>query len=105
MDDKDPSAATSLENLLAVIHRDGGHYTETHGLKKSVADAMTIVANCNVFRDQMKKLTKVCHECGGTKRIVPIVGTWPAVRDIECPTCNGTGRLPVEVGDVEVRLK
>lgn len=28
-------------NLLAVIHRDGGHYTEAHGVKKSTDDAMT----------------------------------------------------------------
>lgn len=28
-----------LLNLLARIHRDGGHYTETHGLEKSAQDA------------------------------------------------------------------
>lgn len=33
-----------LQNLLARIHRDGGHYTERHGLEKSVADADAIVA-------------------------------------------------------------
>ncbi len=31
-----------LNNLLAVIHRDGGHYTGEHGLNKSVKDAMLI---------------------------------------------------------------
>jgi len=34
-----------LLNLLAVIHRDGGHYTEQHGLNKSCQDAEKIVAN------------------------------------------------------------
>ena len=34
----------SLLNLLAIIHRDGGHYTEEHGIEKSVKDAMLIVA-------------------------------------------------------------
>jgi len=33
-----------LKNLLAVIHRDGGHYTEKHGIKKSVEDAMLMVS-------------------------------------------------------------
>ena len=37
-----------LINLLAVIHRDGGHYTAKHGINKSVADAMTIVSNAIV---------------------------------------------------------
>ena len=34
-----------LESLLAIIHRDGGHYTAAHGIPKSVEDAITIVAN------------------------------------------------------------
>lgn len=28
-----------LRDLLAVIHRDGGHYTAEHGVEKSAADA------------------------------------------------------------------
>lgn len=36
-----------LKNLLARIHRDGGHYTEEHGLNKSAADADRIVARFN----------------------------------------------------------
>lgn len=31
-----------LRELLAVIHRDGGHYVEEHGLEKVVADAMRL---------------------------------------------------------------
>ena len=31
-----------LGELLAVIHRDGGHYTEKHGIDKSWADAMKL---------------------------------------------------------------
>jgi hypothetical protein len=34
-----------LLNLLAVIHRDGGHYVGEHGVEKSVKDAMEIVSN------------------------------------------------------------
>ena len=33
----------NLRNLLARIHRDGGHYVEQHGLDKASADAETIV--------------------------------------------------------------
>ena len=33
-----------LLNLLAIIHRDGGHYVAEHGLDKAVQDAMEIVA-------------------------------------------------------------
>lgn len=31
-----------LQNLLAVIHRDGGHYTAQHGLSKSYEDAIQL---------------------------------------------------------------
>lgn len=31
-----------LLELLAVIHRDGGHYVEEHGLEKAVADALRL---------------------------------------------------------------
>jgi len=34
-----------LFNLLAVLHRDGGHYTETHGVDKSVKDAMKLASD------------------------------------------------------------
>lgn len=34
---------THLQNLLARIHRDGGHYTAEHGLERSCADAETKV--------------------------------------------------------------
>ena len=43
-----------LLNLLARIHRDGGHYTIKHGLEKSVKDADEIVAkllsDADIFR-------------------------------------------------------
>lgn len=32
-----------LDNLLAVIHKDGGHYIHKHGYKKAVEDAIEIV--------------------------------------------------------------
>jgi hypothetical protein len=38
-----PVVNHDLYNILAVIHRDGGHYTAKHGLEKSVKDAQEIV--------------------------------------------------------------
>jgi len=36
----------NIYDLLAVIHRDGGHYTAKHGEKKSLEDAIEIISNC-----------------------------------------------------------
>jgi len=36
--------ARYLSNLLARIHRDGGHYEQQHGTEKAVADADELVA-------------------------------------------------------------
>ena len=47
----DDKHLSQLRNLLAVIHRDGGHYTEKHGLEKSQHDAI-------------KKVTDLIHSCG-----------------------------------------
>lgn len=34
----------ALRNLLAIIHRDGGHYAAEHGIKKAVEDAHKVWA-------------------------------------------------------------
>jgi len=36
---RENAALRPLRELLAIIHRDGGHYTFEHGIEKSVADA------------------------------------------------------------------
>jgi len=45
LDELDQARADNeaLLNLLAVIHRDGGHYTGKHGVIKSADDAATVV--------------------------------------------------------------
>lgn len=48
----DQQSQDDLLNLLAIIHRDGGHYTNKHGLKKSVEDAKTIVSAAVQSQDQ-----------------------------------------------------
>lgn len=37
-------AESQRDNLLARIHRDGGHYIATHGLEKALEDAHTITS-------------------------------------------------------------
>ncbi len=34
-----------LDNLLSVIHHDGGHYIKKHGYKKAVDDAIKNISN------------------------------------------------------------
>jgi len=41
----DAPTMDKLRDLLAIIHRDGGHYTEEHGLQKSWEDAIIRVPN------------------------------------------------------------
>lgn len=41
--------AQSVLDLLAVLHRDGGHYTAEHGVEKSAADAMAEVLRLKQF--------------------------------------------------------
>ena len=38
-----------LLNLLAVIHRDGGHYVTQHGLNKACEDAKKVILNERSF--------------------------------------------------------
>ena len=33
----------SLQNLLVIIHRDGGHYSAEHGIEKATEDAAKII--------------------------------------------------------------
>lgn len=42
---KEPDCKKLLNNLLAVIHRDGGHYSQEHGLEKSTRDAVRLTLN------------------------------------------------------------
>ena len=44
-------ASRHLSNLLARIHRDGGHYEAQHGIDKAVADADDKVAQLNAMTD------------------------------------------------------
>lgn len=82
-------AATEEErnNLLARIHRDGGHYVGEHGVKKACADADLIVANLHALSDEKMPSdgAERCGECGGD-------GTEGGAFTRACHRCNGTGR-------------
>lgn len=45
------SVLTSLGELLATIHRDGGHYQIKHGTEKAVRDAIDIVLSMRARLD------------------------------------------------------
>ena len=47
-----------LENLLAVIHCDGGHYMGWHGRKKATTDAMRIVL---AYRGALRLIAEEHH--------------------------------------------
>jgi len=42
----------ALKNLLARIHGDNGHYTEQHGMLKSIADAEQKIVDAQKQRTQ-----------------------------------------------------
>lgn len=44
------AANDALRNLLAIIHRDGGHYYTDHGSEKAVADAHQIWAALEAYK-------------------------------------------------------
>ncbi len=46
----------SLGSLLAVIHRDGGHYLAEHGVEKACADAEAIVVS---LRSEIARLQSI----------------------------------------------
>ena len=45
-----------LRNILAIIHRDGGHYVAEHGLEKATEDAINKVANLIHERQTVDKI-------------------------------------------------
>lgn len=49
------AAKQCVSNLLARIHRDGGHYEAEHGVDKAVRDADRLVAEIYAERDAMKE--------------------------------------------------
>lgn len=44
----------AMGDLLAVIHRDGGHYIETHGWKKACEDALEEVNKMRLIIEMLR---------------------------------------------------
>lgn len=54
--------ARQLADLLARIHRDGGHYQDEHGTDKAVKDADKIVAELyGALEDSQHALKSLCQ--------------------------------------------
>ena len=56
------AAEVDISNLLAIIHRDGGHYQEEHGRDKALEDAKVDVAALLDIKDRFKEMDGVCVE-------------------------------------------
>lgn len=61
--------------LLATLHRDGGHYVEKHGIIKATLDAQSIIHKTWIINE-------ICSKCKGLGAI-PSFGTF-----IPCDECN-----------------
>lgn len=51
--------ATPLRNLLARIHRDGGHHTGAVGLEQSIVDAEAVVIELLAQADQQQRIERL----------------------------------------------
>lgn len=76
MESKTPDSTqmyTMLCRLLAVIHRDGGHYLVGHGMEKAVDDALTKSADRIHLLDEAKlELDQLLEDIGGCDHEVNI---------------------------------
>ena len=54
----DRDASRKLGNLLAVIHRDGGHYQDAHGTDKAIADAEQRIRATHGAADELAMLVR-----------------------------------------------
>jgi chromosome segregation ATPase len=56
-----PEREEALRNLLAVIHRDGGHYAAAHGDTKAAKDAEQIVVNLRAALAEVRGELEQCR--------------------------------------------
>lgn len=61
-----PDYERNLLDLLAVIHRDGGHYTEEHGRERSIKGAVEkvvkMLADGDLLRELAEKAQAAVHD-------------------------------------------
>lgn len=71
-----------LMNLLAVIHRDGGHYVSEHGFEKATEDAMNvIIEERNRLAQSEDSADWYCKDCEQTWENIDIGYQY-------CPYCG-----------------
>lgn len=68
------TAEQERDDLLAIIHRDGGHYVGEHGISKAVADAHATWAAVVFERDALRAGVDALRKC--------VRASW----EDECPT-------------------
>lgn len=56
------SFQVGLGNLLAVIHRDGGHYQAEHGLERACADAEKVVIDLRMSVSALEESHRILVE-------------------------------------------
>lgn len=105
MTDKPAASYSSmLRNLLAVIHRDGGHYIWQHGTEKAYEDGMQIVAAAPAS-SQVTPVAEPCPCCNGSGKVL-VTSFQDSSKKIEntCHICKGKGTLyasPVAAGTTD----
>lgn len=71
----------AIRNLLARIHRDGGHYTEEHGPEKSIQDAEVVVVGWMEESSRlMTELDRVQKQAGEMRSALQIC--WEHINDL-----------------------
>jgi hypothetical protein len=110
-----------LRNLLARIHRDGGHYLEEHGLDKALEDADAQVVQWLTMQERLADMGEVLalHEVGSAYAhrlaimlecaLLDRAGTWEdgnALLDeyrAACRAAAPSSELPTFLGEPVVR--
>ena len=94
-----PDSEHELRNLLAIIHRDGGHYYAEHGAKKAVEDAHLVWAELQKQVDLLPEaLAALVGRCGWCVAKHPLHGTLVGLHRVSCDRrpCN---REQVQAGE------
>jgi len=102
-----------LKNLLAIIHRDGGHYVAEHGLEKATEDAINKVANLIHERQVDIVLLKRAYSLGydsGRANNNSLSHCWERDKDFfDCIPSDGWisvgDRLPESIGSYLIHHK
>lgn len=94
-----PDYEDLLLNLLAVVHRDGGQYTEAHGVAKASSDAEKIVANYHAATPPASGVPQVYKEIDRMSRELSLLAMELA------RFCLKSHSLQVSERDLAIRIR